>query len=80
MCYINEVDDKNVSVYLLGGYIMCTYCDQYCVEDEPYRGDPILLENMCPEKRSTFINRIKEISNQLGVPFDLDENVNSVFI
>jgi len=41
MCYINEVDDKNVSVYLLGGYIMCTYCDQYCVEDEPYRGDPI---------------------------------------
>ena len=38
---------------------MCTYCDQYCVEDEPYRGDPILLENMCPDKRATLINRIK---------------------
>ncbi len=59
---------------------MCTYCNQYCVEDEPYRSNPILLVNRCPEKRSTFIDRINEISNQLNKPLDLNENESSVFL
>ena len=29
---------------------MCDYCGQHCVEDEPFRGNDNVPENLCPDK------------------------------
>ena len=43
--------------------IMCTFCGQHCVEDEPYRLSPEEIktgkrvpENTCPDKRDGMMD------------------------
>ena len=48
---------------------MCTYCGQHCVEDETYRGNDNIPENICPDK----FERVTRPFDDHGTSYTIDD-------
>ena len=51
---------------------MCDYCGQHCVEDEPFRGDRNVPENICPDKVERVTRKEHDINDVILQGWNID--------
>ena len=51
---------------------MCDYCGQHCVEDEPFRGDRNVPENICPDKVERVTREEHDINDVILQGWNID--------
>ena len=59
---------------------MCDYCGQHCVEDEPFRGDRNVPENICPDKVERVTRGEHDINDIILQGWNIDSLIEELAI